>query len=91
MEKDRFSNKKKSNYSNEFRWGVNVITEQNKSYVKRLDISKNELGRIKKLMSYKLTTWEREFCNSIIKQNKTLTLKQKEVVIKLEKKYFNEK
>jgi hypothetical protein len=88
MAKDRFSKFKKSFYSNEFRYGSDTLFEKNKSYtIKRLSLSDTEKHRLKTLKKKKLNEWELNFVKSLIHANKSFTLKQKEVIIKLENKY----
>ena len=89
MAKDRFSKFKKSFYSNEFRYGTDPLFEKVKSFtvVKRPTISKQEKNRIKLIKNNNLTDWERNFINNVIALDKSMTLKQKKVLINLENKY----
>jgi hypothetical protein len=88
MAKDRFSKFKKSFYSNEFRYGNDMLFEKNKLYkIQRPKLSKDEMNRLKKLLKNKLTEWESSFVKNVIRSDKSLTLKQKDVIINLEKKY----
>ncbi len=89
MAKDRFSKFKKSFYSDEFRYGKDVLFEKNKLYtIKRLNLSNSEKNRLKNLRKKNLTESELNFIKSLINANKSFTLKQKQVIIKLENKYI---
>ena len=63
MAKDRFSKFKKSFYSDEFRYGKDVLFEQNKLFtIKRLNLSNSEKNRLKILKKKEFNRMGIDFC-----------------------------
>jgi len=85
MGKDRFSRFKKSNYNNEFRWGINEYSMP--KYTRRNTLSnKQKDWIINVIQSYKISEWEANFLRNILVDGKVPTQKQKEIITKIIKK-----
>jgi hypothetical protein len=88
MAKDRFSNQKPWNYSKEFKYHQSDF-DNTKLVKPKLD--EDRKSYIKLLKTNKLTDWENGFINSILDNNVELSDKQKEVVLKISKKFYKKK
>jgi hypothetical protein len=88
MAKDRFSNQKPWNYSKEFKFHQTDF-DNTKLVKPRLDEERR--AYIKLLKTHKLTDWEKSFINSILDNNVELSDKQKEIVLKISKKFYKTK
>lgn len=88
MAKDRFSNQKPWNYSKEFKYHQSDF-DNTKLIKPKLD--EDRKSYIKLLKTNKLTDWENGFINSILDNNVELSDKQKEVVLKISKKFYKKK
>jgi hypothetical protein len=88
MAKDRFSNQKPWNYSKEFKYHQSDF-DNTKLIKPKLD--EDRKSYIKLLKTNKLTDWENGFINSILDNNVELSDKQKEVVLKISRKFYKKK
>jgi hypothetical protein len=88
MAKDRFSNQKPWNYSKEFKFHQ---TDWNNTRLVKPRLDEKRKAYIKLLKTHKLTDWEKSFINSILDNNVELSDKQKEVVLKISKKFYKTK
>jgi len=88
MAKDRFSNQKPWNYSKEFKFHQ---TDWDNTRLVKPRLDEKRKAYIKLLKTHKLTDWEKSFVNSILDNNVELSDKQKEVVLKISKKFYKTK
>jgi hypothetical protein len=88
MAKDRFSNQKPWNYSKEFKFHQ---TDWDNTRLVKPKLDEERKAYIKLLKTHKLTDWEKSFVNSILDNNVELSDKQKEVVLKISKKFYKTK
>ena len=84
MAKDRFSNQKRSNWDNKFRWGVDTFSD---SKPKCAPLTEAQKASIRYTLSYNLTEWERLFCLSILNKGNKLSDKQRDVLKTITVKY----
>jgi hypothetical protein len=85
MAKDRFSNQKPWNYSKEFKFHQ---TDWDDTKLVKPKLDEDRKSYIKLLKTNKLTDWEKHFLNSILDNNVELSDKQKEVVLKISRKFY---
>jgi sulfur relay (sulfurtransferase) DsrC/TusE family protein len=88
MGKDRFSNQKPWNYSKEFKFHQ---TDWNDTKLVKPKLDEDRKSYLKLLKTNKLTDWENSFINSILDNNVELSDKQKEVVLKISRKFYKKK
>jgi hypothetical protein len=88
MAKDRFSNQKPWNYSKEFKFHQ---TDWNDTKLVKPKLDEDRKSYLKLLKTNKLTDWENSFINSILDINVELSDKQKEVVLKISRKFYKKK
>ena len=88
MAKDRFSNQKPWNYSKEFKFHQ---TDWNDTKLVKPKLDEDRKSYLKLLKTNKLTDWENSFINSILDNNVELSDKQKEVVLKISRKFYKKK
>jgi hypothetical protein len=83
MAKDRFSKFKRVNWDNQFKYGLDSLTESNK----RSKMEKSVFDSCCRLLNNPLNKWELEFINSIITNKTQLTLKQSKTLTTIILKY----
>ena len=88
MAKDRFSNQKPWNYSKEFKYHQ---TDWNDTKLIKPKLDEDRKSYIKLLKTHNLTDWEKSFINSILDNNVELSDKQKELILKISKKFYKKK
>jgi len=88
MAKDRFSNQKPWNYSKDFKFHQ---TDWNDTKLVKPKLDEDRKSYLKLLKTNKLTDWENSFINSILDINVELSDKQKEVVLKISRKFYKKK
>lgn len=86
MAKDRFSKFKKSNYNKQLKYGLDVLIEKNKSFIKRPELTLKERKRLKELLKSKVSSYDGDFIKSVLKSNKSMTISQLNVIKKIEEK-----
>jgi len=88
MAKDRFSNQKPWNYSKDFKFHQ---TDWNDTKLVKPKLDEDRKSYLKLLKTNKLTDWENSFINSILDINVELSDKQKEVVLKISRRFYKKK
>jgi hypothetical protein len=85
MPRDRFSRFKKSNYNNDFRYGINSMNHVGVGEREKLNTEQRDWV-INLIKNEKTTEWDKKFLKSVLADNKVPTKKQKDVIVKINNK-----
>jgi hypothetical protein len=87
MAKDRFSKFKGSNWNPMMKYHADSYFVN--QYISKRCMEASLFSKLTKLLNYKLSDWELNFVNSLLKANKELTLKQEKTLKNIIKKQAN--